>query len=62
MEMMPILRRIMANYAPANGRSGSALRRLGFIPDGYARDDLRLDGDWRDHVLTALISPHWRPE
>jgi len=51
------LHRIMANYLPYNQRSGAVLRRLGFIPEGYARDYLFIDGAWRDHVLTALTNP-----
>jgi ribosomal-protein-alanine N-acetyltransferase len=51
------LHRIMANYLPHNRRSGGLLRRLGFVPEGYARDYLYIDGAWRDHVLTALTNP-----
>jgi len=51
------LHRIMANHLPYNQRSGALLRRLGFIPEGYARDYLFIDGAWRDHVMTALTNP-----
>jgi ribosomal-protein-alanine N-acetyltransferase len=56
--------RVMANYMPINERSGSLLRRLGFVVEGYARDYLFIDGAWRDHVLTALTNPdaHYAPE
>jgi ribosomal-protein-alanine N-acetyltransferase len=49
------LHRIMANYMPRNERSGTLLRKLGFSPEGYARDYLKIAGKWEDHVLTALI-------
>lgn len=49
------LHRIMANYRPENVRSAALLKRLGFRPEGFARDYLHLDGAWRDHVLTALV-------
>jgi [ribosomal protein S5]-alanine N-acetyltransferase len=52
------LHRVMANYQPTNERSGKLLRRLGFVTEGYARDYLFINGAWRDHVLTALTSPH----
>jgi [ribosomal protein S5]-alanine N-acetyltransferase len=55
------MHRVMANYMPNNERSGALLRRLGFVPEGYARDYLFIDGAWRDHVLTALTNPRWRP-
>lgn len=50
------LHRIMANYLPINERSGRLLRRLGFTVEGYARDYLLIDGEWRDHILTALTN------
>lgn len=49
------LHRISANYTPENVRSGRLLRRLGFTVEGYARDYLCLDGQWRDHILAALV-------
>jgi ribosomal-protein-alanine N-acetyltransferase len=55
------LHRIMANYMPTNTRSGRLLRKLGFVPEGYARDYLLLGGAWQDHVLTALTNNGWRP-
>jgi ribosomal-protein-alanine N-acetyltransferase len=50
------LHRIMANYMPANERSGRLLRRLGFTVEGYARDYLLIAGEWRDHILTSLTN------
>ncbi|MBI5512269.1 MAG: GNAT family N-acetyltransferase [Deltaproteobacteria bacterium] len=51
------LHRVMANHLPENLRSARLLRRLGFVVEGYARDYLFVDGQWRDHVLTALTNP-----
>lgn len=50
------LHRIMANYVPTNERSGRLLRKLGFTIEGYARDYLFINGEWRDHVLTSLTN------
>ncbi len=50
------IHRIMANYMPHNQRSGDLLARLGFEKEGYAKDYLLIDGEWRDHVLTALTT------
>ena len=45
------LRFIEAGHAPQNLRSASTLRRLGFVPYGYARDYLHVGGRLQDHVL-----------
>ena len=49
--------RISANYIPHNQRSGTLLKRLGFVVEGYARDYLYINGQWQDHILTSLINP-----
>lgn len=50
------LNRIMANYMPANLRSGKLLERLGFEREGYARRYLKIAGKWEDHVLTSMVN------
>ena len=50
------LHRIQANYIPRNERSGKLLRKLGFTVEGYARDYLKINGKWEDHILTAKIN------
>ncbi len=50
------LHRIMANYRPENLRSGQLLQRLGFETEGRARAYLKINGEWCDHILTALIN------
>jgi ribosomal-protein-alanine N-acetyltransferase len=55
------LHRVMANYRPENVRSARLLERLGFVREGFARSYLFIDGEWRDHVLTALASPEFDP-
>ncbi len=54
------IHRIMANYMPSNVRSGNVLKRLGFRVEGYARNYLRLNGAWQDHILTAMHSDEWK--
>ncbi|MBE7491542.1 MAG: GNAT family N-acetyltransferase [Planctomycetes bacterium] len=54
------LHRIQAAHRPENLRSARVLQRLGFIQEGLARDYLRVDGVWADHVVTALVNPAWR--
>lgn len=55
-----LLHRIMASYMPHNQRSGNLLASLGFEKEGYAKDYLLIDGQWQDHVLTALTNNEWR--
>lgn len=52
------LNRIMANYMPCNQRSEALLSRLGFVEEGLAKNYLRINGSWEDHVLTSLVNPH----
>ncbi len=54
------LHRVMANYMPHNVRSARLLRSLGFVVEGYARDYLRINNRWEDHVLTSLINCDWQ--
>ena len=61
MQRQERMHRIMANYMPHNHRSGKLLERLGFEREGYAKDYLLIDGQWRDHVLTALTNKEWTP-
>lgn len=51
------LHRIMASHQPENLRSAALLRRLGFGIDGYARDFIRVNGQWRDNVLVSRLAP-----
>jgi len=53
------LHRIMANYMPSNTPSAALLKRLGFVEEGLAKDYLRINGRWRDHVLTSLTNDDW---
>ncbi len=50
------LHRIMATHLPENLRSAALLRRLGFVVEGYARDFVKVNGQWRDNVLLSLLS------
>lgn len=54
------LHRIMANHRPENERSARVLAALGFEREGFARSYLKINGQWADHVLTALINPAQR--
>lgn len=53
------LHRIMANYIPANKKSGRLLQKLGFVIEGLAKQYLLINGRWEDHILTSLTNPRW---
>jgi len=52
------LHRIQANHLPDNTRSAAVLAGLGFHIEGHARNYLWINGQWRDHVMTALLNPN----
>lgn len=55
------LHRIQANYLPENRRSAAVLKRLGFAIEGLGMQYLFINGQWRDHVLSALLNSQFPP-
>lgn len=49
------LHRVMANHLPDNIRSETLLTKLGFEREGFAKSYLKINGQWRDHVLTSYV-------
>lgn len=49
------LHRVEAACLPHNAASRGLLMKLGFAEEGYARQYLRIDGSWQDHVLYGLL-------
>jgi [ribosomal protein S5]-alanine N-acetyltransferase len=47
--------RIEAACLPHNHASRGLLQKVGFREEGYARQYLRINGSWQDHVLYALL-------
>ncbi len=50
------LHRLEAACVPENEASHRLLLRAGFEPEGRARDYLKIDGRWRDHLLFGLLA------
>jgi ribosomal-protein-alanine N-acetyltransferase len=50
------LHRVEAACQPDNAPSRALLRKVGFTEEGFARSYLRIDGDWRDHVLFGFVA------
>lgn len=55
------LHRIEAACLPSNEASKAVLRRTGFSPEGRARQYLRINGQWQDHLLFAMLVTDPRP-
>lgn len=53
------LHRLMANYRPENLASARVLEKLGFVKEGFAKNYLRINGNWADHILTSKTNTHW---
>ncbi|HET8727423.1 MAG TPA: GNAT family protein, partial [Alphaproteobacteria bacterium] len=49
------LHRVEAACLPTNVASKGLLLKAGFAQEGYARAYLRIDGEWQDHLLFALL-------
>ena len=55
------LHRVEAACLPANGPSRSLLLRSGFQQEGMARQFLRINGQWQDHITFAILRADERP-
>ncbi len=51
------LHRLEAACIPENAASRVLLRKAGFREEGEARAYLKINGQWRDHILFGLVSP-----
>ena len=51
------LHRLEAACIPDNAPSRRLLAKAGFREEGEAKAYLKINGDWRDHVLFGLVSP-----
>ncbi len=51
------LHRLEAACLPSNEASQGVLRRSGFRQEGMARAYLKINGQWRDHLLFGQVSP-----
>lgn len=49
------LHRVEAACLPHNAASQALLCKLGFVEEGHARQYLRINGSWQDHVLYGLL-------
>ncbi len=55
------LHRIEAACLPSNEASRNLLSKVGFVQEGMARRYLQINGEWRDHLLFALLEADVTP-
>jgi ribosomal-protein-alanine N-acetyltransferase len=55
------LHRLEAACVPTNDPSRRLLLKAGFTQEGYAREYLRINGIWQDHLLFSYLSTDPRP-
>ena len=55
------LHRISAATLPHNIASRTLLEKVGFSEEGFARKYLRINGEWQDHVIYAMLNTDVRP-
>jgi ribosomal-protein-alanine N-acetyltransferase len=53
------LNRVEAACLPDNVASRRLLEKCGFAREGYARQYLRIDGRWQDHLTFAILKDDW---
>ncbi len=53
------MHRLEAACLPRNAASLRVLEKVGFGREGLARRYLRINGEWEDHLLFALIEEDW---
>jgi ribosomal-protein-alanine N-acetyltransferase len=53
------LHRVEAAAQPTNTRSVAVLRRTGFVEEGLARRYLKINGQWQDHLVFAILAEDW---
>ncbi len=55
------LHRIETGVVRGNPASRAVLRRLGFRSEGWARENFRVDGEYRDCEMMGLLAREFRP-
>ena len=52
--------KIIATSAPENHASVRVLEKAGMTREGYLKEDVLVDGRWRDSILMAVLDHEWR--
>jgi ribosomal-protein-alanine N-acetyltransferase len=54
------LHRLEANIQPENYASLKFAARAGFHKEGFSKNYLRINGEWKDHERWAIINNQWQ--
>ena len=55
------LHRIEAGVQPHNIGSIRVLEKAGFQKEGLSRQNVKINGEWKDHYLFAILATDERP-
>lgn len=55
------MHRIFATCDPRNIGSAKVMEKVGMRKEGRIRDDLLINGGWRDSLLYSLLKHEWKP-
>jgi len=55
------LHRVQANIIPSNVASVRVAEKAGFRLEGHAKEYLKIDGRWQDHLMYAKLAHEHRP-
>ncbi len=55
------LHRLEAACVPENAKSAGLLLKAGFLQEGRAGAYLKINGEWRDHLLFGMVAAQGRP-
>jgi [ribosomal protein S5]-alanine N-acetyltransferase len=56
------LHRLEANIQPHNFASIAVVKKNGFTKEGFSKDYLQIEGEWRDHERWAIVNDNWKNE
>ena len=54
------LHKVMLRVLAENARAKRSYEKAGFVQEAYLRDEVFLEGSYRDVILMAILKEEWR--
>ena len=54
------LHKVMLRVLAENARAKRSYEKAGFVQEAYLRDEVFLEGSYRDVILMAILKEDWR--